>query len=44
MLAQALAPRTSAARLSALDDRFYAAPEDLASRAGRHVGLDTEKR
>jgi Domain of unknown function (DUF4375) len=43
MLEQALAPRTSATRASALDDRFYAAPEDLAILTGRHVGLSAEK-
>jgi hypothetical protein len=44
MLEQALAPRTSATRMSTLDDRFYAVPEDLALLTGRHVGLRAEKR
>jgi hypothetical protein len=44
MLEQALAPGASSDRLSALADRFYAAPEDLPLLAGRHVGLSPEKR
>jgi hypothetical protein len=39
MLEQAMAPGVSEARLSALDDRFYKAPEDLAVLAVRHAKL-----
>ena len=39
MLAAAMTPGASAARLDALDRRFYAAPDDLATLAARHAGL-----
>lgn len=39
MLETAMAPGTTPAQLSALDDRFYRVPEDLAVLTGRHVGL-----
>jgi Domain of unknown function (DUF4375) len=42
MLEQALAG-PSASQLSALDDRFYAVPEDLAVLTVRHVGLSSEE-
>ena len=43
MLEQAMAPGATAARLSALDGRFYKAPEDLAVLAARHAGLKASK-
>jgi hypothetical protein len=39
MLKKAMAPGTSAEQRSALDDRFYRGPEDLAVLAARHVKL-----
>jgi hypothetical protein len=39
MLETALVPDTTPTTLSALDDRFYAVPEDLAMLTARHVGL-----
>jgi hypothetical protein len=38
LLVTAMAPRTTAARRSALDERFHAAPEDLAGLTARRVG------
>lgn len=39
MLETAMAPHTTATQRSALDDRFYAVPEDLAVLTARRVGL-----
>jgi hypothetical protein len=39
MLKKAMAPGTSPAERSALDERFYKVPEDLAVLTARHVGL-----
>ena len=39
MLAKAMAPRATPAELSALDERFYRVPEDLAVFTARHVKL-----
>jgi Domain of unknown function (DUF4375) len=39
MLKKAMAPGTSPEQRSALDERFYKVPEDLAVLAARHVGL-----
>jgi len=39
MLEMAMSPGATAERLSALDERFYRVPEDLAILTARHVGL-----
>jgi hypothetical protein len=39
MLETAMAPHTTATQRSALDDRFYGVPEDLAVLTARRVGL-----
>jgi hypothetical protein len=40
MLTRALGPDVTEATLARLDDRFYAAPEDLAVITMRHLGED----
>lgn len=42
MLERAMAPGVTEAQRAALDDRFYAVPEDLAVLTARHLGLATE--
>ena len=43
LLAQALAPSVSEAKLAALDDAFYKAPEDLALLAAKHARLTAQR-